>query len=795
MKSRWLGLVLACLCLAAAAPVLAATPHDLSRRATLTITGMKEQQGLGYALASAGDVNGDDIPDLLLRTDVVWGESPLAYVIFGGSTDPIDVGALGDWGFAITSSDPSDLDGTRSYDVTGVAGAGDVNGDGLDDIILGNPSSDSLGREDAGAAFIVYGKTDSADVDLAQLTTKGLRINGADTKDEAGVAVAAADIDGDGTNDVIVGAPFAGDGTTNTGRVYVVFGGGLIADVDLSLPFNGYAIHGPIVRQAFGTAIANAGDMNGDGFNELVIGAPSDSYKVRSAAYVVEGKSTSGDIDLGIDGWPGWAIKSTSERDTGYRSEVGSAVAGSHDFNGDGVPDILIGAPQMMSSGGSLTGAAYVIFGRADPPDVVVSRVGDAGSRIIGPQDQGDTGRAVAFVPDRNGDGMAEALVGSPNVFDFGARSAGRIDLIYGTTATERVALATSDAVVTHVGGDFDRAGSAVSFIGNFANDGDELFAIGAPEASSDDTYSAGLVYLLTTMEPASDLPPRATLYSYSARQRGQEGSYCWDGVCVDRIPSFPPRKIGAINNDAIIRLGIDEAPEDTGLTYYREIDEFGRPVGEGNPVRHSVRKQRGYGATGYEIAFQNPGRKGDAYLMLTARWPGDERGDVSWFFHLDLNGRTYTKIGSPPSAHLVTGATKQRGSMGSYSWSESYVDGTGSTMHSDAFRYWFPDAKPAVHGARAYIRIRNRHRPNHLAIRMYPAVRKVGEEPWVSEYPEGRRTIVDFRWRAVKRDGRVVAHDAVFRLPTSREHAYFQVSARYRFHGTAPWEFHLRFE
>ena len=769
--------------------VAAGTPSDLDRRAVTTITGATRSQEAGSALAEAGDVNGDGNPDLLVRRGVALkGRARiLAYVVFGGSTDPIDLADLGDRGFAITTTEGSETGDLRTYDYTGLAGAGDVNGDGLDDVLIGVPWSDHNDRTNSGSVYLVYGKADATDVELSTLGTGGVTIDGGDDKDEAGVAVASADVSGDGTNDILVGAPLAGRALPNPGMAYVVFGGSLPPTIDLAGPFAGFAIEGGRGRQNFGSAIAGAGDMNGDGLDEIVVGAPADSFRVRSGAYIVLGKSTTDEVDVGGADWDGWEIR------PGRSSDVGHAVAGGSDFNGDAIPDVVIGDPDADDPKDRDSGAAYVIFGPPGDPVVRVDDLGSSGVRIDPAGRFAKTGHSVAFVPDVNGDGRAEALVGSPNASDFGTYEAGRADVVPGTADPSPIDLRGAPDVTTYVGAESESAGTALAYAGDFTSTDEILIAVGAPEGSFGDSYHQGIVYLVPAVAPSNDLPPRATLYSFTARQRGLPGNHCWDGVCVDRIPAFPEPERGSVENDALIRLGIDERPAGTALTYFREVDEFGRPAGSGRSIDHRVRRIGRRVGSGYELRFNLPRRTGHAYLALQARWPGDDKGDASWFFHLRLNRHTYTDIPSPPKSHLFTGGTRQRGLTLTHGWSQYYVDGFASHMIADAFRYGFPSAKPAAHGAGAAIRVHNRYRPDHFVIRLFRRVERDGDPPSANEYPRGPRRIVDFTWRAVRFEGRIVAHDAHFRLPSKGRHAYFEVRGRWRWHGTAPWQFHLR--
>src|SRR4051794_21229096 len=167
---------------------------------------------LGASVADAGDVNGDGLGDLIVGAPgAAFAGRDLAgeaFLVFGGrSRKRINVHALGNGGFTIGGAAEQ---GSAGFSV---AGLGDVNGDGLDDLLVGAPGESVAGRDGAGAAYVVFGKPDAAAVDLANLGAGGIRIAGAHAADAAGAQVAAAgDFDGDGTPDAIVAAPDAAPG-------------------------------------------------------------------------------------------------------------------------------------------------------------------------------------------------------------------------------------------------------------------------------------------------------------------------------------------------------------------------------------------------------------------------------------------------------------------------------------------------------------------------------------------------------------------------------------------------------
>ncbi len=262
------------------------------------LEGISNGDWSGYSVASAGDINGDGFDDLIVGANgadrpgaTQIGES---YVVFGhagsfGSV--IELGGLdGSNGFRLDGIDGADFAGLS------VASAGDVNGDGIEDMIVGAPGADPVGRPDAGESYVVFGRTGGfgSAIDLAALDgSNGFRIDGAAHGDASGASVASAgDVNGDGYDDLIIGARRADTGGSDAGAAYVVFGhAGGPASISLAELHNfGFVLNGSGAGSLAGTSVASAGDLNGDGYDDLIVGAPG-VFDNAGAAYVIYGSA------------------------------------------------------------------------------------------------------------------------------------------------------------------------------------------------------------------------------------------------------------------------------------------------------------------------------------------------------------------------------------------------------------------------------------------------------------------------------------------------------------------------
>ena len=472
------------------------------------------------------------------------------------TTAPPESGIVG----TLPGLPPNGLTGQASNDQFGysVASAGDVNGDGYDDTIVGAPSYDAPSLFNVGRAYVYFGGPELDD-------DPDVVITGTAPFDQFGLSVSGAgDVNGDGYDDVLVGAPFNDVGGADAGRAYVFFGGPAMNNVP-DVTFTG-----AFASDFLGYAVAGAGDVNGDGFDDVAVGAPlHDSGGVdRGRVYIYFG-------GLAMD-----AVADVVPRGQVSGDNFGVSVAGAGDVNGDGFDDIIVGASGSDAAGLD-AGRAFVLYGGApmnNGHDVILT--GEAANDFLGWSVAG-TGDVNGDV---NGDGYSDVIVGAYGN-DAGGGDAGRAYVYFGGVAMD------SGADVTMTGeAAFDNLGISVSGAGDVNGDGAADLIAGAIFNDAGGT-DAGRAYLYLSTYPAA-APRIAAVRDVPDDQGGfvtaEWTASAYDGAGDDRVTAYLVQRSRADGPPAWELVSSVPATEE--IRYSAVVPTYGVPAeGTSQPTRVRV--------------------------------------------------------------------------------------------------------------------------------------------------------------------------------------------------------------
>ena len=520
-------------------------PDLIENGAGILISGDNANDQLGNAVNAAGDFNGDGFADFLVGARYAYNNGisyvGATYLIFGKASGlPSQINLNTD---ATANGIPDYIEagggirfgGIDYYDQSGwsVNSAGDVNADGFDDLLIGAIRADNVDGDGAGEVYLIYGRASGtpANFDLGfdlgitpgsiggnaipDLLEGGFgsRIIGPDAQEQLGYSVSAAgDINGDGYSDFLIGADLADNATgTDVGQVYLIWGqaSGLPANIDLNVDTGallastagngipdflenggGIRLSGEDVSDQFGASVGAAGDVNGDGFADFVIGARYAEVTGLSdvgAAYVIYGRASglpvdmNFSVDLNTNDTPdllesGFGFRLVGDDSSDYLGHY-TAVTSAGDVNGDGIDDLIIAAPAADAPSRGDAGEVYILFGKVGglPVDIRLSVDANSndlpdyletgkGLRLRGDDTSDWFGHSVSAAGDINGDGFADLLIGALYGDPSGGTDAGEAIVLYGRDFSQGSANITLGSSQT---------GSAVAdhFLGSSGND------------------------------------------------------------------------------------------------------------------------------------------------------------------------------------------------------------------------------------------------------------------------------------------------------------------------------------
>jgi len=595
----------------------------------------------GWWIGTAGDVNGDGYADVIVGApfyDNGQADEGAAFVYHGSAS-----------GLSPAASWIAESDQAGAWFGGSVATAGDVNGDGYADVIVGADSYDN-GQTDEGRAYMYYGSAGGL------YTAASWIVEGNQDGAHLGYpARTAGDINGDGYGDVVVGAYGYDNGESNEGRAYVYHG----SAYGLSTTAN-WTAEGNVANANFGTSSGTAGDVNGDGYADVIVGAYQ--YYVGQGlgrAYVYHGSAG------GLSPVANWTV----EGRPGIDYWLGWSVGTAGDVNGDGYADVVVGVCRYMN-GQPEEGAAFVYHGAP-------TGLGPAAWAIEGNQTSAYLGYAVGTAGDVNGDGYADVIVGAYG-YDGGQTDEGAAFLYHGSAG------GPSPTANWMVEGNQDNAylGISVGTAGDVNGDGYGDVLVGAYLYDNDQVDEG-----------------RAYLYHGAAGGLPSTPSWTAEGDQASAYLGYPVRTAGDVNGDGYADVVVGAYGYDNGEVNEGRVYVYhGAPAGLPAAANWTAESDQASSYLGYAVGAAGD-VNGDGYADVVVGAYGYDGGQTdegaAFVYHGSAGGLlptpSWTVEGNQDNAALGI-AVGTAGDVNGDGYSDvvvgAYTYDAGSTDEGRAYVY-----------------------------------------------------------------------------------------------------------